>query len=43
MGDRLTLQNIAGMVIVITGLFLSQINGRQNKTDEGLALTGKTA
>lgn len=43
LGDKLTLQNIAGMAIVITGLFMSQINGRQKKTDEGLALTGKTA
>ena len=43
LGDRLTLNNIAGMVIVITGLFLSQINGRKKKIDEGIALTGKTA
>ncbi len=43
LGDRLTLQNIAGMLIVITGLFLSQINDRQKNIDEGLALTGKTA
>jgi len=43
LGDKLTLQNIAGMAIVITGLFMSQINSRQKKTDEGLALTGKTA
>lgn len=43
LGDKLTLQNIAGMTIVITGLFMSQINGRQKKTDKGLALTGKTA
>jgi drug/metabolite transporter (DMT)-like permease len=42
LGDKLTLQNIAGMAIVITGLFLSQINNGQKKTDEGLALTGKT-
>jgi len=43
LGDKLTLQNIAGMAIVITGLFMSQINGRQKKADEGLALTSKTA
>lgn len=43
LGDKLTLQNIAGMAIVITGLFMSQINIRQKKTDEGLALAGKTA
>jgi drug/metabolite transporter (DMT)-like permease len=43
LGDKLTLQNIAGMAIVITGLFLSQMNGRRKSIDEALALTGKTA
>jgi drug/metabolite transporter (DMT)-like permease len=43
LGDKLTLQNIAGMVIVIAGLFLSQINGHRKNTDEALILTGKTA
>ena len=43
LGDKLTLQNMAGMLIVIAGLFMSQINGRHKKIDEGLALTGKTA
>jgi drug/metabolite transporter (DMT)-like permease len=43
LGDKLTFQNIAGMFIVITGLFMSQINGRQKKTDTALVLTGKTA
>ena len=43
MGDKLSLQNIAGMAIVITGLFLSQIKGRPKSTDEALILTGKTA
>jgi len=43
MGDKLTLQNIAGMAIVIAGLFLSQMNGRRKSTDEALILTGKTA
>lgn len=33
LGDKLTLQNIAGMTIVIAGLFMSQINGRQKKTE----------
>lgn len=42
-GDRLTFQNILGMVIVITGLFLSQMNGSKKTTDEALLLTGKTA
>lgn len=43
MGDKLTLQNITGMAIVITGLFLSQMNGHRKMTDEALILTGKTA
>jgi drug/metabolite transporter (DMT)-like permease len=43
LGDKLTFQNIAGMFIVITGLFMSQINGRREKTDTVLVLTGKTA
>ncbi len=43
LGDKLTLQNMAGMFIVITGLFLSQLNGRNRRPDEGLILTGKTA
>jgi drug/metabolite transporter (DMT)-like permease len=43
MGEKLTFQNIAGMAIVITGLLLSQMNGRRKVTDEALALTGKTA
>jgi drug/metabolite transporter (DMT)-like permease len=43
LGDKLTLQNIAGMAIVITGLLLSQMNGRKKSTDDALLLTGKTA
>lgn len=43
LGDRLTMQNIAGMVIVIAGLMMSQINGRKKKHDEALIPTGKTA
>ena len=43
MGDKLTVQNLTGMVIVIAGLFMSQMNGRVKKIDEALALTGKTA
>lgn len=42
-GDRLTVQNILGMAIVIAGLFMSQMNGRNKRIDEALALTGKTA
>jgi drug/metabolite transporter (DMT)-like permease len=41
--EKLTMQNIAGMLIVIAGLFMSQMNGRQKKIDDALALTGKTA
>jgi drug/metabolite transporter (DMT)-like permease len=43
MGDKLTFQNVAGMGIVIAGLFMSQINGTRKVIDEALALTGKTA
>ncbi len=41
--DKLTIQNIIGMLVVIAGLFMSQMNGRQKKIDDGLILTGKTA
>lgn len=43
LGDTMTLQNIAGMIIVIAGLFMSQKNGRPKKEEEALILTGKTA
>jgi drug/metabolite transporter (DMT)-like permease len=43
MGEKLTVQNIAGMIIVIAGLFLSQIHGNKNRIDDALVLTGKTA
>jgi drug/metabolite transporter (DMT)-like permease len=43
LGDRLTVQNIIGMAVVISGLIMSQINGRPRKSDEALILTGKTA
>jgi drug/metabolite transporter (DMT)-like permease len=43
MGERLTFQNIAGMVIVIAGLFLSQISRNKKSIDDALVLTGKTA
>lgn len=44
LGEKLSLQNIAGMIIVITGIFMSQLNGRQkNASGEALMLTGKTA
>jgi drug/metabolite transporter (DMT)-like permease len=43
LGDKLTVQNIVGMIIVIAGLFMAQINGMKKSDDEALALTGKTA
>lgn len=41
--EKLTFQNIAGMIIVMAGLFMSQMNGRKKSIDEALTLTGKTA
>jgi drug/metabolite transporter (DMT)-like permease len=43
LGDRLSVQNIIGMAIVIAGLFMSQMNGVINNIDEAMAYTGKTA
>jgi drug/metabolite transporter (DMT)-like permease len=43
LGERLSFQNIIGMGIVITGLFMSQMNGRKRTIDDALILTGKTA
>lgn len=43
LGERLSLQNIAGMTIVIAGLFMSQMNGKKKTIEEALAYTGKTA
>ena len=43
LGEELTIQNIVGMMIVVAGLFMSQINGRKRVIDEALTLTGKTA
>jgi drug/metabolite transporter (DMT)-like permease len=43
MGDKLSVQNIAGMVIVIAGLFMSHIDVKDKRIDEALVLTGKTA
>lgn len=42
-GDKLSLQNIIGMLIVVAGLFLSQADGRRKDIDDALVLTGKTA
>jgi drug/metabolite transporter (DMT)-like permease len=38
-GEKLTIQNVAGMVIVLGGLFMSQINHKNKDFDEPLALT----
>jgi drug/metabolite transporter (DMT)-like permease len=43
MGEKLSLQNITGMIIVIAGLFMSQLNGNIKSIDDAMALTGKTA
>jgi drug/metabolite transporter (DMT)-like permease len=43
MGERLTIQNITGIIIVISGLFLSQIHLNKKSIDDALILTGKTA
>ena len=43
LGDRLTLQSMAGMLIVIAGLVMSQINGHRKNIDEASVLAGKTA
>jgi drug/metabolite transporter (DMT)-like permease len=43
LGDKLTIQNILGMMLVIGGVYMAQINGRQKETEEALVLTGKTA
>jgi drug/metabolite transporter (DMT)-like permease len=43
LGDKLTIQNVTGMLVVVTGLIMSQMNGRKKKNDEALVLTGKTA
>jgi drug/metabolite transporter (DMT)-like permease len=42
-GEKLTLQNMAGMGIVVAGLFLSQLHTNNKNIDEALVLTGKTA
>ena len=43
LGDKLTFQNITGMLIVIIGIFMSQMNGRKKDAEEAFILTGKTA
>lgn len=43
MGEKLTIQNIIGMAVVIAGLFMSQMNLSIKSIKEALAFTGKTA
>jgi drug/metabolite transporter (DMT)-like permease len=43
LGEKFTLQHLAGMTIVITGLFLSQSDRKRKDLDDALVLTGKTA
>jgi drug/metabolite transporter (DMT)-like permease len=45
LNEKLTLQNITGMIIVIAGLFLSQINGSKKVAvvEEAMIISGKTA
>jgi drug/metabolite transporter (DMT)-like permease len=43
LGDKLTVQNLIGMIVVVAGLYMSQLRGRIEPTDEALTLTGKTA
>jgi drug/metabolite transporter (DMT)-like permease len=43
MGDRLTFQNIIGIIVVIAGILMAQLNGRIDSVDEAMTLTGKTA
>jgi drug/metabolite transporter (DMT)-like permease len=43
LGDKLTFQNMTGMVIVVSGLFLSQIDGSKKTVNEAVALSGHTA
>jgi drug/metabolite transporter (DMT)-like permease len=41
--EKLTFQNVAGMSVVIAGLFMSQMGGKNKSFDEAQAFTGKTA
>jgi len=43
LNEMLTVQNYAGMLVVIAGLFLSQINGKRKIIPEADILTGHTA
>jgi drug/metabolite transporter (DMT)-like permease len=42
--EKLSFRNIVGMAVVIAGIIMSQVNGREKKTtEEATVLTGKTA
>ncbi|MGE5419308.1 MAG: DMT family transporter [Chloroflexota bacterium] len=42
--EKLSFRNVAGMAVVIAGIIMSQVNGREKKTtEEAIVLTGKTA
>ncbi len=43
LGDKFSFQNVLGMIIVIAGIYMAQVNGRRKKADDALILTGKTA
>ena len=43
LGEKLTVQNITGMAVVIAGLFMSQMNDYRRRRPEAAILTGKTA
>lgn len=43
LGDKLTVQNLIGMVVVVAGLYMSQLRGKIEPPYEALTLTGKTA
>jgi drug/metabolite transporter (DMT)-like permease len=43
LGDKLTLQSMTGMMVVICGIIMSQINGRSKSSTDALILSGKTA
>lgn len=41
--EMVTFRNIVGMLIVIAGIIMSQMNGKSKQEEEALILTGKTA
>lgn len=44
LGEKPSLQNLAGMMIVIAGILMSQVNGKKKEpTEDAMVLTGKTA